>query len=69
MRAEHPLRHALREFVLAGGTPKEFAATHGHQIMWACRLLAGTGVRKYYLTPEEFEFIKARRAETRRAAA
>lgn len=68
-RPLHVLRPVLREHVLNGGTPKEFAFTHGMNLPNVGKLLGALGLRKYYLTRDEHAQVMKRRKATRRAAA
>ena len=70
MRTANPLtaaeRAKLRDFVLAGGAPKEFDARGSS---WACRQLNYLGIRKRFVTAEEWQHIRDRRSRQRRKAA
>jgi hypothetical protein len=68
-RPRHPLRGPLVEFILGGGTVKEFAFDRGLNVSNVARLLYATGLRKYFLTPAEHAAVKAQRAQGRKVAA
>ena len=56
---------ALREHILAGGTPKEFAYDHGISIALVGKALASVGLRKYFLTKREHKRIMLQRKHDR----
>ena len=52
---------ALREHILNGGTPKEFAYDHGISIALVGKALASVGLRKYFLTASEHKRVMIQR--------
>lgn len=62
MRARHELRDPAVNHILSGGAPKEFAVNNGVSATWVFRTLCNAGLRKYFLTPDEWQEIRKRRA-------
>lgn len=60
-KPEGGIRTLLRAHIMAGGTPKEFAAGQGWHATTAGKMLDGMGIRKVYITHEEQEHIMKRR--------
>ena len=59
---EGELRTRLRAHMMAGGTPKEFAAGQGWHATTAGKMLDAMSIRKVYITDEERAHIMQRRA-------
>lgn len=51
----------LRAHILAGGTPKEFAFTHRVSIAVVGKQLGALGLRKYFLSLEEYQRVMSAR--------
>lgn len=68
-RPRQPLREPLKAYILAGGTPKEFAYDHGITRESAHGMLRQLGLAKYFLTPAEYKAVMEHRKAQKLAQA
>jgi len=62
-RPRHSLRDPAVTHVLNGGAPKTFAADNGVSIVWVCRTLWNAGIKRQFLTDDEWQLIRQRRQQ------
>jgi hypothetical protein len=67
-RPRNALREPLKEHILAGGAPKEFAYDHGITRESAHGMLRQMGLQKYFLTPAEYKAVVEHRKAQKLAA-
>ena len=60
-RPRHMLREPLKKYILAGGEPKAFAIENGISKESAHGLLRQLGLKKYFLTAAEYQWVMERR--------
>lgn len=61
-RPANPLRPQAVSHVLSGGAPKSFAITHGISATALYRMLCRAGLRRQFLTDDEWQLIRQRRS-------
>jgi hypothetical protein len=61
MKPENESQQCLRAHILSGGSPKEFAIDRNLAPASASKMLAGMGIKKVYVTDEEYVLLKANR--------
>lgn len=67
-RPANPLRPVLHGHIMAGGAPKEFAYSYAMSVANVGKMLNALGLRKYFLTREEYDRVMAgRRAQPGRS--
>lgn len=59
---KHELRDPVVRHVLEGRAPKEFAATYNVSPIWICRTLWNAGLKRQYVTQNEWREIRRQRS-------